>query len=359
MIDRSTHRCIEASPSRAGRTTPSDVFPNQKAVVTLRAIMIRSWLAGLVVALVTVPTLAQDAKPVPGRLSLPDKGWGVALDLPGFTVKRVATMDDGRRYLLAENSETQVIVSLTLEELKQSRGASCRDSLQARAKKPPFQIRDVKFSQLGQVDVLEYMVPEVQGRPVNQKSLFACEFYDGAYVDLHVSKLNFEPADDALFSQVLQSMRIEPVQKSSMELLEQASRLYLQHDYQAAIGPYAQALDLEKGNPALGKPLWYVLVDNLGMSYGITGDLERAKQTFEYGITQDSTYPLFYYNLACTYAEMGKSEEAGQNLRKAFAYKANVLPGEAMPDPRTDDSFKKLMHNPDFRQLAETLASSP
>jgi len=273
-------------------------------------------------------------------------------------MKRVATMDDGRRYLLAENSETQVIVSLTLEEVQRSSGSSCRDSLEKRAEKPPFKVRDVKFSEVGQVEVMEYMVPEVQGRPVNQKSLFACEFYDGAYVDLHVSKLNFEPADDGLFSQVLHSMRIESAPKSSMELLEQASRLYLEHDYRAAIGPYSQALDLEKANPTLQKPLWYVLVDNLGMSYGITGDLTKAKETFDYAITKDSTYPLFYYNLACTYAEMGKSEEASQNLRKAFEYKANVLPGETMPDPRTDDSFKKLMKNRDFRQLAETLARS-
>jgi len=101
-----------------------------------------------------------------------------------------------------------------------------------------------------------------------------------------------------------------------------------------------------------------LLIDNLGMSYGITGALQKAKETFEYGIAKDSTYPIFYYNLACTYAEMGKVEEASQSLKKAFEYKANVLRGETMPDPRTDDSFKKLMKNPDFRQLAETLGQS-
>jgi len=143
-----------------------------------------------------------------------------------------------------------------------------------------------------------------------------------------------------------------------MELLELASRLYLQHDYRGAISPYSQALDMEKVKPELQKPLWYVLIDNLGMSYGMTGDLQKAKETFEYGIAKDSTYPIFYYNLACTYAEMGKAEEASQNLRKAFEYKSNVLAGETMPDPRTDDSFKKLMKDRDFRQLAESLVRS-
>ena len=285
------------------------------------------------------------------------KDFGVVLELSGFTVKEVTTMPDGRRYLLAENSETHVIVSVFLEEVERQ-GASCRDSLKEKAKNPPFPVRDVKLSQVGQLDVLEYMIPEIEGTPINRKNLFACEFHDGAYVDLHVSKIKFEPADEELFSQVLHSMRIESVQKSSLELFQQASRLFLEHDYHAAIGPYSQALDLEKANPTLEKPLWYVLVDNLGMSYAMAGDLEKSKEMFDYGISKDSTYPLFYYNLACTYAEMGKSEEARQNLRTAFEYKANMIPGETMPDPRTDDSFKELMKNRDFRQLAETLAKS-
>jgi hypothetical protein len=120
-----------------------------------------------------------------------------------------------------------------------------------KSQKAAFKVRDVKFSQAGQADLMEYIVPEVQGRPVNQKSLFACEFHDGTYLDLHMSKVNFEPADAPLFSQVLNSMRIESVPRSSMELLEQASRLYLQHDYHGAIGPYSQALEMEKANPDL------------------------------------------------------------------------------------------------------------
>jgi hypothetical protein len=334
----------------------SGIFPQHKPAATLRAIMVRSWHCCAMIALSSLLSLAQGAKPLRGRLSLPGKDWGVVLELPGFTVNTVETMADRRRYMVAENSETHLIVSLTLEEVKQSNGASCRDSLEKKSKKPPFKIRNVTFSQAGQLDVMEYTVPEVSGRPVNQKSLFACEFHEGVYVDLHVSKINFEPADAPLFSQVLNSMRIESVQRSSTELLQQASRLYLQRDYHGAIGPYSQVLEMEKGHPALQKPLWYVLIDNLGMSYGMTGDLQKAKETFEYGIAKDSTYPLFYYNLACTYAEMGKTDEASQNLRKAFEFKANVLAGETMPDPRTDDSFKKLMKDSEFRQLTETLA---
>jgi len=205
---------------------------------------------------------------------------------------------------------------------------------------------------------MEYMVPKFEGHPVNQKSVFACQRHDDAYIDLHISKVNYVAQDEPLFASMLKSMRIINVQRSSTELIGQASRLYAEHDYRGAIGPYAQALELEKANPKLARTLWYVLIDNLGMSYGITGDLERAKETFEYGVTKDPTYPMFYYNLACTYAEMGDATKAGDYLKKAFDYKANVLPGETMPDPRRDDSLRKVMKNKEFRELAETLGRS-
>lgn len=304
-------------------------------------------------------SVAQEPKPLRGRLSLAAKDWGVILDLPGFALRILETKPDGRRYMAAENETTKVVVSLTLEAIKSGAHArSCRESLEKKAKNTAMKIRDVRFSRSGDVDVMRYMLPEFRGQPFKQESLFACQFYDNTYIDLHVSKVNYEAADEPLFADVLKSARIVKVQRSSMELVEQGSRLYIQHDYKGAIGPYSQALELEKANPKLDKSFWYVLVDNLGMSYGIIGDLQKAKETFDYGVSKDPTYPLFYYNLACTYAEMGDATEAGNYLKRAFEYKANVLPGENIPDPRKDDSFKKLMKNKEFRELAETLARS-
>jgi len=301
--------------------------------------------------------VAQQPKPLRGRLSLAAKDWGVLLDLPGFAVKIAETKPDGRRYMVAENATTNVVVSLTLEAVKPgAHASSCRESLEKKAKNTEVKIRDLRFSRTEDFDVMRYMVPEFRGQAVKQESLFACQFYDNTYIDLHVSKVNYAEADEPLFAGVLASLRFDKVQRSSLELAAEGSRLYLQHDFKGAIGPYSQALDLEKANPKLEKSLWYVLIDNLGMSYGITGDLQKAKETFDYGVSKDPTYPIFYYNLACTYAEMGDAAEARDYLKKAFAYKANVLPSEKMPDQRKDDSFKKLMKSKEFRELAERLA---
>ena len=311
-------------------------------------------------AFVTLSAIAQQTpQALRGPISLPAKDWGVFVELPGFVLKTIETKPDGRRYMVAQNESTSVVVSITLEETeKETPASSCRQSLEQKTKHTPMRIQDVRFSRSGDLEVMRYTVPEFQGQRVNQESLYGCQFYDSAYIDLHVSKVNYAATDEPLFEDVLNAMRIVKVQRSSTELVEQASRLYLQHDYNGAIGPYAQALELEKVNPTLEKPLWYVLVDNLGMSYGITGNLQKAKETFEYGLGTDAKYPLFYYDLACTYAEMNDTTRAAEYLKKAYDYKANVLPGESMPDPRQDDSFRALMKDKQFRELAEELAKS-
>jgi len=319
----------------------------------------RQFCLGAALCIVVLKCLAQESKPLHGRLSLPLKKWGVVVDLPGFTVKIVETKPDGRRYMVAENQSTHVVASLTLEQVKTGSGDSCRRSLEKKVKSAPFKIADVHFSRAGETDVMEYTVSKFNGRTLNQKSIFACQFYDDTYIDLHLSKVDYVPADEPLFTSVLNSVRIDAVQRSSWELMQQASVLYLQHDYKDAIGPYSQALELEKVNPKLEKVFWYVVIDNLGMSYALTGDLQRAKETFEYGVSKDLSYPLFYYNLACTYAELDDVPQATTYLKKAPEYKANVLPGEGMPDPASDDSFKKLRKNKEFRELSDALSQSP
>jgi hypothetical protein len=69
---------------------------------------------------------------------------------------------------------------------------------------------------------------------------------------------------------------------------------------------------------------------------------------FNYGVSIDPNYPLFYYNIACVYGGKDDVENAISYLQKAFANKAHVIRGEKMPDPRMDDSFARLMKNDRF-----------
>jgi len=140
----------------------------------------------------------------------------------------------------------------------------------------------------------------------------------------------------------------KPAAKTSLDYLREGSVFYIEGRYKQAIEPYQKALDLEKKESALEKNLWRVLVDNLGISYGITGDLKKAKETFEYGLSKDPTYPMFHYNMACTYAEMNDRDNAIVWLRTAFEHRKNMIEGEQMPDPATDSSFARFMKDEKF-----------
>ena len=135
----------------------------------------------------------------------------------------------------------------------------------------------------------------------------------------------------------------------------EGSKYFLNNQFDKAIGPYQKALDLEKNDRKLESKLWRTLIDNLGMAYGITGDLKSAEDVFQYGISKDPTYPIFYYNMACTYAERNDLDNTVKYLKTAFEYKQNITPGEQMPDPSKDDSFQRFMQDEKFRKLIESL----
>jgi Tfp pilus assembly protein PilF len=111
---------------------------------------------------------------------------------------------------------------------------------------------------------------------------------------------------------------------------------------------YQAALDREKQKRTISENMWRVLVDNLAMAYGVPGDLKRAKETIEYGLSKDPNYPMFHYLMACTYAEMDDVDNTIKYLRQAFQYKDNMIKGETFPDARTDDSFQRFMKNDKF-----------
>ena len=65
---------------------------------------------------------------------------------------------------------------------------------------------------------------------------------------------------------------------SSLQLFRKGSFYFMSQQFKESIAPYQQALDIEKVSPSLERKFWYVLVDNLAMAYGITGDLTNSQK---------------------------------------------------------------------------------
>ena len=149
-------------------------------------------------------------------------------------------------------------------------------------------------------------------------------------------------------------------EKPIEEYMRDGSAAYIARDYQAAIPPYKRALEIEQRSPKLDKKLWYALVDNLAMSYGLTGDNKNARVVLAYGLSKDYNYPMFHYILACTFGQDGDESNSLLHLRRAFEYRANIIEGETFPDPMTDSSFEAFKDSETFQKaVAEMKRSKP
>ena len=210
---------------------------------------------------------------------------------------------------------------------------------------------------------VEFIVPEFRGVKVQQKDMHAYLGSGNLCAEIHLSKAGFNAEDSNLFEDVLASVKLLPdaalpesraqnpgqsQDHDSSYYFALGSKFYLQRDYSKAEDAYLKALDLNRQKRTLSKDYFRVLVDNLGMSYGISGKLQQAQATFVFGLTQDPEYPMFYYNLACTYGEMDKMNDALTQLRLFYKYRANMIAGETLPDPLKDDSFRKFVPKEEF-----------
>jgi len=317
-------------------------------------------LALFVLCLSAAATPARQGGREVQRISIPGEKWAMEVSLPGFAVEQDELRGDGKgRRIMAGNEAKGYVVSIFLEPIPDNKtAAELRDWDASGYKKSPLKPADFKSAEYKQIPTLEYMIKEFRGQTVNQKHLNAYIVHQGFWAHVHLSKVDWRAGDEKLFYEIVDSVKFAeagggeaarvPVRGESMGLLREGSALFLRGDYKAAVAPYARAFNLEKADRQLPRELWRVLVDNLTMAYGISGDLKSAKETAEYGLSKEPDYPMFHYLMANTYAEMGDLDNTILYLKQAFARRKNVIAGERMPDPATDDSFKRFMKNEKF-----------
>jgi hypothetical protein len=318
-----------------------------------------------VAVLCSISVFAQVGKSNPVQMAIPGVEGILELDV-GPTTSETHVRPDGKEVQLrAFDRPDKLDITAFLQRVTFPASAEkCRDEWWPGTKKGPFQRDNLQETVVKDgIARVEFIVPEFKGIKVRQKNLHAYLGGGDLCAEIHLSKLDFKPEDQKLFEDFLPSVKLlldaspsenlsrnpaRPEDHDSSYYFQQGSKFYLQQNYSQAARSYQRALDLEKQKRTLSKDYFRVLVDNLGMSYGISGNLPQAKATFENGLTQDPEYPMFYYNLACTYGEMDKMNDALTQLRLAYKYKANVISGEALPDPLKDDSFRHFVGKEEF-----------
>lgn len=145
-------------------------------------------------------------------LAFPDRKWRLAIDLPGFDIGPASILPDAQGVTLGgPNESTDMMATVFLETARKDRTeVACREDYWKKLQTNLPQVRqDVRRYQRGDMAILEFVVPEVEGVPIKQKSLNAFLVKDGAWIDVHLSKVNFQPEDQALFERILDSVRFE------------------------------------------------------------------------------------------------------------------------------------------------------
>ncbi len=225
--------------------------------------------------------------------------------------------------------------------------------------KEGYKIEKATTSEQGPIAVLEYFIEEFRGQKVHQKNVFGYIVTADLAIDFHLSKIGYMPKDEPFLASFLGGIKLlENYESGSKTQFGYGSMFYLRKDWGRAAQHYEKALTLEKQKRELPSDQWRVLVDNLGAAYGISGDLGRAKETLEFGVSQDPNYPMFHYNLACSYAETGDLDHALAQLRMAFGNRRNSIAGEGIPDPAKDDSFHHDVSDSRFKALERELCPS-
>ncbi|HSN90104.1 MAG TPA: hypothetical protein VLS93_02650 [Anaeromyxobacteraceae bacterium] len=145
----------------------------------------------------------------PLSVALPGRSWSVLLDLPGFAAQPPHPGEDGRGVLaLAADTRSNAVASVLVVEREGVGSASgCREHDLAHVR-AAFRIRELRTWEVGVVARARYVVPEMDGRKVNQLDLHAWRFRDGACVAVHLSLMDHRPGDEAVLERIAATLRL-------------------------------------------------------------------------------------------------------------------------------------------------------
>ncbi|MEI6349371.1 MAG: hypothetical protein WCP69_15610 [Bacteroidota bacterium] len=297
---------------------------------------------------------AQEIKVDISHLSIPSANWNLFLDLKDFDVDKNEVGNDGEsRYILATMKNVGFTASVFIEKADHKGDyIECRNFYWGHASKSPLSKENLTKYEKNDIAFVEHDTKEFKGERVDYHSINAYMSYGGYWIDIHISKVAYKTIDKEIFDKVLNSIKIEsPKVINISEQFLYGAQNYMAQNYKATIEAYEPIIETQKEKITIDKTIWVVVVDNLGMSYGISGDFENCKRIFEYGMKFYPEYPMFYFNMACMYAEMSDIDNALVKLQLAIDRKNNMIKGEEFPNPRKDSSFSKYLNDKKFKEF--------
>ena len=303
------------------------------------------------------------------KLVLPEHRGQLSWSAEGFKIVQYSAKPEGREIGIRGKDQSGRLTFLgflfLVPEQAPLTSAKCRDGAVESVKKgdPKLKIETVEKASPDRpsIAMTRYAAQGSDGKTVYSVHGFVA--IDDICGDLEVYSNTPITADDGVVQKIFASYRFDPNYSPQFDsALLYAQTLYQARMYKAAAPMFEVALVKLKENPSMAakmmrdtKTATRVVTDQAGMAYGTSGNIQKARSLFEKAIVEDPDYPLNYYNLACADAEEKNLADARTHLQQAFARRANVISGEAMPDPTKDDSFLSYRDNKEFWAFLKSL----
>jgi hypothetical protein len=303
------------------------------------------------------------------KLSLPNHNGQLQWSAPGFKIIQSSAKPNGNEIGLRGQDEAKRITFLGFLFLFPDQApltsAKCRDGVMEPEKKANKSLTVLSTSETRRTDgpPLDLVTYKTDVRSSQTQSIVRGFIADGDICgDLEFYSDSTISVDDIAIKNAFASYRLDRAYVPRFnDVFLYAQMLYNMHSYRGA-GPIFEAalVKLHDEHPSGNeKTMTRVLTDQAGMSYGMSGDISKARAIFQKAIADDPDYPLYYYNLACADAEENNLLGAQAHLQQAFDRKANVIADESMPDPTKDDSFLPYRSDKKFWAFVESLKATP
>ncbi|HSK45652.1 MAG TPA: hypothetical protein VLA83_17380 [Candidatus Binatia bacterium] len=318
-------------------------------MIYIPATMVRcnQYLVLLLLACAPMSWAQQQSYRLPGKK-------GTLLITTGMETKSTALVDDDSQLRVKWDSPAHLMTMTAFIQPAETPGdaRTCRDTWWPQTERNIVSVAKIKDKQLREQDgvaLVEYMVAKFQ-KTTNQKHVHAYLAGGDVWAEVHISKVDFKPEDQALFDAILRTLRLQvDYVTNSRDYWRWGAIASNQTEYKKAAKYFQKSLDLEKISPALEPKILRRMIADLGLFYETSGDLAKARETLEYGISKYPDYPLYHYNMACVIAHTQKMDESLAELRLAYTNRKNKYPeDEDLLDPREDDCFGKFAKEQKF-----------
>lgn len=145
-------------------------------------------------------------------LTVPAAPWTLTLPKENLTVESRQVKPDGRNgYFVLRDKKNELNISLFIEPATDCKDSkACRDMVWKLGNPSWENPQNVVLSEIGGVSFFEFLIPSFRGQPVRQQNMYAEFVVDEFWVDLHISKVLYQPKEHELFERLVTSIRFEP-----------------------------------------------------------------------------------------------------------------------------------------------------